>query len=127
MQIIPFKQPGAWEAQITLSGQIFILRFKWNALNEYWVMNIYNRNDLPILLGVKVVVNWNLTGQYAIVGMPPGDIVCQNILGLIQVFEVDGSIGYVPSYESYQPIRRFDMGDVAELFYYEESELETMT
>ena len=108
MQIIPFKEPGAWEAQIELTGVIFILNFKWNALNEYWVMNIFDRNDQPILLGVKVVVNWNLTEQFVAVGMPTGDIVCQNVLG------------------AFQQILRFDMGDIDELFYYEAGELEAI-
>lgn len=108
MFIIPFKEPAAWEAQITLSQVIFNLRFKWNALNEYWVMSIYSRNDEPILLGVKVVVNWNLTGQFVTVGMPDGDIVCQNVLG------------------GFQKIMRFDMGEIDELFYYEAGELEAL-
>jgi hypothetical protein len=108
MQIIPFKEPAAWEAQIQLTGVIFLLKFKWNALNEYWVMSIFNRNDEPILLGVKVVVNWNLTGQFVTVGMPSGDIICQNVL-----------LGF-------EKIKRFDMGEVTELFYYEEGELESL-
>lgn len=109
MQLIPFKEPGSWEAQIELSGVIFALAFKWNALNEYWVMNIFNRNAEPILLGVKVVVNWNLTGQFVTVGMPEGDIVCQNVLG------------------AFGKILRFDMGNVSNLFYYEEGELEELS
>lgn len=108
MFIIPFKEPGAWQAQIQLSGIIFILKFQWNALNEYWVMDIYNRNDEPVLLGVKVVANWNLTDQFVAIGMPPGDIVCLNVLG------------------DWGKIRRFDMGDVAELFYYETGELDAI-
>lgn len=108
MQIIPFKEPAEWEAQITLSDVIFNLNFKWNALNKYWIMSIYNRNDQPILLGVKVVVNWNLTSQYVVVGAPQGDIICQNVLG------------------QFGDIMRFDMGEVAELFYYENGELEAL-
>lgn len=108
MQIIPFKEPPAWQAQITLTGTIFLLYFSWNAMNEYWVMNIFDRNDSPILLGVKVVTNFDLTAQFAaITGMPQGDIVCQNILGLWDV------------------IQRFDMGQTTELIYYEPGELAT--
>lgn len=108
MQIIPFKEPAAWQAQITLTGVIFVLSFQWNALNQYWVMSIYDRNAEPVLVGVKVVVNWNLTGQFVTVGMPTGDIVCQNVLG------------------GWEKIMRFDMGEVDELFYYEAGELETI-
>lgn len=109
MLIVPFKEPASWQAQITLTDVIFNLRFKWNALNKYWVMSIYSRNDEPILLGVKVVVNWNLTGQFVTVGIPTGDIVCQNVLG------------------GFEKIMRFDMGEIDELFYYEAGELEALT
>ncbi len=126
MQIIPFKQPGAWEAQITLSGVIFILKFQWNALNEYWVMNIYNGNDEAVLLGVKVVINWNLTAQFVTVGMPTGDIVCQSVLGLTQLVNSAGEIVFEIPPASFAKITRFGMGDVAELFYYEEGELEAL-
>lgn len=108
MQIISFKEPGSWKAQITLSNIIYVLEFKWNALNEYWSMNIYDENEEPIIFGIKVVVNWNLTEQFVSARMPPGDIVCQNILG------------------EWNKIIRFDMGEIAELFYYEEGEIETL-
>lgn len=107
MQIIPFKTPAAWQAQITLTSSIYVVYMRWNAMNRYWVMNIYNRNSDPILLGVKVVTNFNLTQQFkSIVGMPQGDILCQNILGL------------------WNTIQRFDMGQTNELIYYDPSELQ---
>lgn len=126
MQIIPFKEPASWQAQITLTDVIFNLVFKWNALNKYWVMGIYNRNDDPILLGVKVVVNWNLTGQFVTIGMPEGDIVCQNILGLSQVTNSQGIVVFYLPPDSFRKIERFDMGQVAELFYYEQGELDEL-
>ncbi len=108
MQIIPFKEPAAFQQQITLTSVIFILYFRWNAMNEYWVMNIYDRNDAAILLGVKIVTNFDLTAQFsAITGMPLGDIVCQNILGL------------------WDTIQRFDMGQTTELIYYQSGELQS--
>jgi len=106
MQIIPFKDPAAFQEQITLSEDLFVLAFRWNAMNGYWVMNLYGRDSIPILLGVKVVTNFNLTAQFAaITGMPSGDILCQNILGL------------------WDTIQRFDMGQTTELIYYEPNEL----
>ena len=106
MQIIPFKEPAAFQQQITLTSVIFILYFRWNAMNQYWVMNIYDRNDQPILLGVMVVTNFNLTAQFAaLTGMPSGDILCQNLLGL------------------WDTIQRFDMGQTTEIIYYEPGEL----
>lgn len=110
MQIIPFKEPAAFQQQITLSSVIFLIYFRWNAMNQYWVMSIYDRNDQPILLGVKVVTNFNLTAQFeALAGMPVGDILCQNLLGL------------------WDTIQRFDMGQTTEIIYYANGELQAVT
>ena len=109
MQIIPFKEPAAWQAQINLSSIIYNLFFKWNALNQYWVMSILDRNNQPIALGIKVVTNYDLTAQFsAVLGMPPGDIVCQNIIN------------------QWNDIQRFDMGQTNELIYYEVGELQAL-
>lgn len=110
MQIIPFKTPAAWQAQITFTSTIYIIYLRWNAMNKYWVMNIIDRNGQPIVLGIKVVTNFNLTEQFkAITGMPQGDILCQNIIGL------------------WTTIQRFDMGETTELMYYEPGEIEAST
>ena len=74
-------------------------------MNEFWVMDVLNRNDEPIIIGVKVVVNWNLLTQYSMDGKPLGDLVCQSISG------------------GNNRIRRFDMGQVDEIVYYVENEL----
>ncbi len=106
MQIIPFKEPAAWTMQINLTRQIFNLSFKWNALNAYWVMSIFDRNENPVVYGIKVVTNYDLTAQFVAIGMPLGDIVCQNII------------------DEWNDIARFDMGITNELIYYEPDELE---
>ena len=108
MQIIPFKEPAQWAAQITLSNVIFNLEFKWNALNKYWVMNIFDRNNIPILYGAKIVTNYDITAQFVAAGMPTGNILAQNIIGL------------------WNDIERFDMGQTTELIYYSAGELEAL-
>ena len=108
MQIIPFKEQSQWQAQITLTNVIFILTFKWNAQNAYWVMNIYDENTNPLVLGIKVVTNYDLTSQFSTLGLPTGDIVCQNILG------------------QWDDIQRFDMGTITELLYYEPNEIKNL-
>lgn len=105
MFIIPFKEPAAWTSQMTLTMVNFFLYFRWNAINQYWVMNIYNANNVPILLGIKVVTNWNLTGPFTVIGQPAGDIVCQDIVG------------------NWLDITRFSMGQDQELIYYEPGQL----
>lgn len=109
MQIIPFKTPAFWQEQITLDNEIFILSFKWNALNEFWVMNILSRDEVPIILGIVIVPDYNLTAQYAAIpGMPKGDIICQNIINAPDT------------------ISRFDMSQKFELIYYAFGELDAI-
>lgn len=109
MQIIPFKEAAAWTMQITLTEQIFNLSFIWNALNQYWIMSIFDRNQNPIVYGIKIVTNFDLTAQFVNLNMPLGDIVCQNIL------------------DQWDDIKRFDMGETNELIYYEPGELNTQS
>lgn len=101
MEIIPFNSaPSQWQQQIRLDGQDYVLAFTWNALNAYWSMDILTRDLDPLVLGIKIVVNYNLTYPYVAEGIPIGDIVCQNLIG------------------GDAKIQRYDMGDVTELIYY---------
>lgn len=108
MQIIPFKEPSNWKEQIELGGIIFVLEFTWNALNEFWIMDIYNRDEVPIIYGIKIVPNFPLLRSYSVLGKPAGEIVCQNIVGGNDI------------------IGRFDMSQKFELLYYDEGELESI-
>lgn len=108
MQIIPFSEPGSWQMQITLTNQAFLLNFHWNALNKYWLMSIYDNDSNPIVVGIKIVTNFDLTAQFPLLGMPKGHILCQNIL------------------DSWEKIQRFDMGKTNELIYYEPGELQVI-
>jgi hypothetical protein len=108
MQIIPFKEPSRWQEQIELSGEIFVLEFTWNALNEFWGMTIYNRDKVPLIYGITIVPNFPLLAPFTVFGKPVGEIVCQNIVGGSDI------------------IGRFDMSQKFELVYYEEGELEAI-
>lgn len=108
MQIIPFKEPSNWREQIELDGVIFVLEFTWNALNEFWTMDIYNRDEIPLIYGIKIVPSYPLLAAYTVLGKPSGEIVCQNIVGGNDI------------------IRRFDMNQNFELVYYSEGELEAI-
>lgn len=105
MQIIPFQEIAAFTMQITLTNVIFLLSFKWNALNAYWVMSIYDRDGNALVVGIKIVTNYDLTAQYVVPGLPAGQIVCQNIIN------------------EWFDIGRFDMGETTELIYYEPGEI----
>lgn len=105
MEIIPFRQNTQFREEIELNGETFFLSFKWNALNEFWSMNIFDQDENPIALGIKIVTQFNLTEQIVQAGMPKGNIICQNIIG------------------GFEKIKRNDMGLTNELVFYSEGEI----
>ena len=108
MLIIPFNDNGSWREQIQLDNIVYFLNFTWNGLNEFWTMDILNRNEEPLILGIKIVPNYPLLSTYTVEGMPPGNIICQNIVNTTD------------------EIKRFDIGQKFEMVYYFEGELEAL-
>jgi hypothetical protein len=44
---------------VELDGENFILTFKWNVREEAWYFSIYQEDETPVLVGVKLVTGWN--------------------------------------------------------------------
>lgn len=108
MQIIPFNDNSSFYQQITLDSDVFFLHFRWNALNEFWVMSIYDIDYNPIILSIKIVPSYPLLAQYTMLNMPKGEMVCHNIVS-------DDGV-----------IRRFDMQQKFELVYYSKDEWDAL-
>ena len=108
MLAIPFNQASNFKEQLLLDGELFVLEFTWNALNEFWVMDIYTREEDPILLGIKIVPNYPLLSAYSMPEKPKGEIICQNVVS------------------DTGEIERFDIGQKFELIYYSQNEFEAL-
>lgn len=104
MEFITFRDPPQWRQDIELDGETFILTFQWNTLNEFWSMNIYDQDLEPIVLGIKIVTQWDLTEQIVRAEMPSGEILCLNIIG------------------GFDKIERYDMGRTNKLVYVSEDD-----
>lgn len=101
MQIIPWRNLPSWQQEIVLDQIIFHLSFHWNALNEFWSIDIYDRDHEPIILGIKLVVDYDITSHYVNDALFPGAI-------LVIDFSRD-----------VEEIGRLDMGDRVQLVYQE--------
>ena len=67
--------------QITLDGTVYTLKNYWNTRDEAWRISLIDADDEPILLGLKVMPNQNLTTPYKAtpnIGtrLPSGNIWC---------------------------------------------------
>lgn len=79
---IALDQSVPWYSlQATLDLVTYTLEFAFNSRGGYWVMNVNDINDNPILSGVKLMVRRNLTAPYHTLALPPGDFVVVDDLG----------------------------------------------
>lgn len=108
MLIIPFRDPAQWTMQIELDNIVYFLTFTWNALNEFWTMDIADSDQIPLIVGIKVVPNYPLLQAFTVFGKPPGEIICQNVVNAPDT------------------ISRYDIGQKFELVYYSEGELQSL-
>ena len=108
MLVIPFREQSFFREQIQLTGVLYFLTFNWNALNEFWSMEIADSNEVTLIAGIKIVPDYPLLAAFSVPGQPSGEIVCQNVVNAPPV------------------INRFDMSQKFELVYYEPLELEAL-
>lgn len=57
---------------ITLNGVNFVFQLLFNVRMNRWIMNISDSSGNQILSGIPVLINRNLTGQYATLAIPKG-------------------------------------------------------
>lgn len=58
---------------IELDGNPYILKVLWNERFAYFSLSIYTADEKPILLNIKMVKNFPLTGRYKNSLLPRGD------------------------------------------------------
>lgn len=58
---------------IDLDDTTYRLRVVWNETGGFWAMDLLTADDAPILLGVKMVKNYPLTGNHRNALLPFGD------------------------------------------------------
>lgn len=51
-------------ADITIADTPYTLRMLWNERFQYWALSLYDRNDDPVILNIKIVPNYPLVSRY---------------------------------------------------------------
>lgn len=71
---IPFKDFPSFTERISLDGVPYRFRFRWNTRGEFWTMDIFSQDSTAIILGVKLVLDYELIANFAWMGLPPGEL-----------------------------------------------------
>ena len=71
----------AYDFQAELDGVLYTLGFSYNTRAGYWTMDIFDSNETPILVGIRVISGWLLTNRFVMAGLPPGDFLVYDTSG----------------------------------------------
>jgi hypothetical protein len=74
-QLIPTSSAPYYTQKTKLDGRDFVLRFSYNQRIERWYLSIYDDEDTPLRLGLKLIANWELLQHYRYDDrLPPGEL-----------------------------------------------------
>jgi hypothetical protein len=72
-QEIPVRSDiPAYDMSVTLDGVLYYLSFEWNERGQFWTMDIYDQDQVALVLGTRMITNVDLLGKYKIAGLPKG-------------------------------------------------------
>jgi len=80
----------AFSASYELDGDVYELRFRWNALGEFWAVDI-SRGGGQLLAGVRIVPEFDLLAPHRhISDLPPGVLRVSDTTGKLAQPDADG-------------------------------------
>lgn len=76
VQVIPINSSlPAQTVETVLAGSVFRLTFVWNTRTQQWHMTIRTRDEVDLLTGLPVVLNYELLDRFADERLPAGYLV----------------------------------------------------
>ncbi len=65
-----------------LDGREYLMVFQWATREACWYLGLYDQNETPIALGIRLVVSWPLLRRFATdPRLPPGVLFCADLTG----------------------------------------------
>ena len=105
MLFIPMLDLPSFIEQVTLDNVPYILNFKWVARGPFWIMDFSDREQNPLLTGIKISLFYELITRYPDRGLPPGQLYAgddsedKSNLGREDFVNGRASLIYVPEAE----------------------------
>jgi hypothetical protein len=91
MVVIPFTEFAAYSQEVTLENTAYRFSFIKNFRGGFWTFSLYDADLNPLLVGIKIVPDYELIKQYPGRGLPPGQMYCVDPAGNKKAIE-DGDL-----------------------------------
>lgn len=80
-RLIPVIAGASHQQQrIALDGKLYTLGLSWNQWASYWSFSLWDSEESPIILGVRIAVNWPLLRYYKFDSRcPPGEFFAHDL------------------------------------------------
>lgn len=59
-------------SRVVLNGTAYLIRFTWNDSGGYWKFGLYDSQNQPIVIGVKLIPRFPLNVFYGVTKLPNG-------------------------------------------------------
>jgi hypothetical protein len=80
--LIPTSANPYYSERVKLDGRDYLLRFSYNEREERWYLSLYDDAEDPLILGIKLLTNWELLQHYhADPRVPPGELWVMDTTG----------------------------------------------
>ncbi len=67
----------------SLDGREYVLRFIYNEREQRWYLDLFDGDETPLALGLKLVANWNLLRRETDARLPPGELYAIDLSGTV--------------------------------------------
>ena len=66
----------SYTVDVDMGGALYRLGINWNTRGEFWTLDLMAADDTPIVMGIRIVPDWDLLGRFADPRLPAGRIYC---------------------------------------------------
>jgi len=102
---IPVDNTAAYTQELTIEENVYRFSFHWNSRGSFWSMDLLDLELSPLVMGVKLVVAFDLLAPYRYLDIPQGAFVVTD-----------------PA-DTYAELGRDDLGARSQLIYLTEDEI----
>ncbi len=78
---IGFENLPSFNQEVVLDGNSYVLNFNWNSRGGYWTIDFLGQLRNPLVMGIKIVIDYGLIGQFVGYGLPEGELYAIDLSG----------------------------------------------